>query len=167
MMMMMMIVVCLLCNRQQERVVMKMIREVMKRKSKRYPGKLGILCCPKSNTLFSSSFYFSFTLLFFFCSFCLFFFSLLTFFYFLVFLFDRIQSLSASLHSFTKQKKKGKSKMDIRGRGQQGDRKSSVAVGNKHRLGRTTKKQRRKRTGRNERSRNWAVPHGLHYLTTK
>ncbi|MCI4395166.1 hypothetical protein PGIGA_G00177340 [Pangasianodon gigas] len=64
----------------------------------------------------------------------------------------KIQSLSASLHSFTKQKKKRKSKMDFRGRSQQGDRKSSVAVGNKHRLGKTTKKQRRKRTGRKDRS---------------
>ncbi|XP_060760166.1 nucleolar protein 12 [Neoarius graeffei] len=64
----------------------------------------------------------------------------------------KIQSLSASLHSFTKQKKKKRSKMDIRGRSQQGDRKSLVAVGNKHHLGRTTKKQRRRRTGRKERS---------------
>ncbi|KAM9434260.1 nucleolar protein 12 [Clarias gariepinus] len=64
----------------------------------------------------------------------------------------KIQSLSASLHSFTKQKKKSKGKMDIRGRGQQGDRKSSVAAGNKHRLGKTTKKQRRRRTGRKDRS---------------
>ncbi|XP_017336445.1 nucleolar protein 12 [Ictalurus punctatus] len=63
----------------------------------------------------------------------------------------KIQSLSASLHTFTKQKKR-KSKKDTWGRSQQGDRKSSVAMGNKHRFGRTTKKQRRKRTGRNERS---------------
>ncbi|XP_058261169.1 nucleolar protein 12 [Hemibagrus wyckioides] len=64
----------------------------------------------------------------------------------------KIQSLSASLNSFTKQKKNRKGKQDSRGRSQQGDRKSSVAVGNKHRLGKTTKKQRRKRTGRKERS---------------
>ncbi|XP_060721211.1 nucleolar protein 12 isoform X2 [Tachysurus vachellii] len=65
----------------------------------------------------------------------------------------KIQSLSASLHCFTKQKKKKrKGNLDSRGRSQQGDRKSSVAVGNKHRLGKTTKKQRRKRTGRKGRS---------------
>lgn len=78
----------------------------------------------------------------------------------------RIQSLSASLHSFTKQKKKKRSKMDIRGRSQQGDRKSLVAVGNKHHLGRTTKKQRRRRTGRKERSADWGIPRGLLYFTS-
>ncbi|KAI5618644.1 nucleolar protein 12, partial [Silurus asotus] len=63
----------------------------------------------------------------------------------------KIQSLSASLHSFTKQKKR-KGKADTRWRNQQSDRKSSVAMGNKHRLGKTTKKQRRKRTGLRGRS---------------
>ncbi|TUN13377.1 Nucleolar protein 12 [Bagarius yarrelli] len=63
------------------------------------------------------------------------------------------KSLSASLHSFTKHKqKKRKGKIDGGGRRSAGDRKSSVAMGNKHRLGKTTKKQRRKRTGGKERS---------------
>lgn len=66
----------------------------------------------------------------------------------------KVKSLSASLQSFTKQKnKKTKGKQDFRGRGHQNsDRDSSVAAGNKRRLGRTTKKDRRRRTGRKGRS---------------
>ncbi|XP_007236223.2 nucleolar protein 12 [Astyanax mexicanus] len=66
----------------------------------------------------------------------------------------KIKSLSASLQTFTKQKKKTmKGKQDFRGRGQQSSEKdSSVAVGNKRRLGRTTKKDRRRRTGKKGRS---------------
>lgn len=66
----------------------------------------------------------------------------------------KIKSLSASLQSFTKQKKKtAKGKQDFRGRGHQSsERDSSVPAGNKRRLGRTTKKDRRRRTGRKGRS---------------
>lgn len=64
----------------------------------------------------------------------------------------KIQSLTASLHSRTKQKKnKQKRKQDVRRQHSQTDRKSSAIHDNKLRLGRTTKKQRRRRTGRNER----------------
>lgn len=64
----------------------------------------------------------------------------------------KIQSLTASLHSRTKQKKnKQKRKQDVRRQQSQTDRKSSAIHDNKLRLGRTTKKQRRRRTGRNER----------------
>ncbi|XP_066529986.1 nucleolar protein 12 [Hoplias malabaricus] len=60
----------------------------------------------------------------------------------------KIKSLSASIQVFNQQKKKRKGKQDIRGRGHQTDRNSATASGNKRRLGRTTKKERRRRTGR-------------------
>ncbi|XP_028843018.1 nucleolar protein 12 [Denticeps clupeoides] len=59
----------------------------------------------------------------------------------------KIQSLTASIHTRTKQKKNRKGKPEGRGRGRPVDRKPAVSD-NKRRLGRTSKKQRRKRTGR-------------------
>ncbi|XP_076866438.1 nucleolar protein 12 isoform X1 [Brachyhypopomus gauderio] len=63
----------------------------------------------------------------------------------------KIQSLSASLHIFTNQKRR-KGKKESRGRARQVEKSSSVVPGNKLRLGRTTKKQRRQRTSRKGRS---------------
>ncbi|KAI7804082.1 nucleolar protein 12 [Triplophysa rosa] len=63
----------------------------------------------------------------------------------------KIQSLTASIHIFTKRKRQ-KHKQESRGQHRQSDRKSSVTHENKLRLGRTTKKQRRKRTGAKGRS---------------
>ncbi|XP_026852168.2 nucleolar protein 12 [Electrophorus electricus] len=59
----------------------------------------------------------------------------------------KIQSLSTSLHTFTKQKKRNRKK-ELRGQGRHVERKSAVVPGNKLRFGRTTKKQRRQRTGK-------------------
>ncbi|KAI4887121.1 hypothetical protein NFI96_018931 [Prochilodus magdalenae] len=60
----------------------------------------------------------------------------------------KIKSLSASLNAFTKQKQRRKGKKYVRGHRSQDERNSSKSMGNKCRLGRTTKKQRRRRTGR-------------------
>ncbi|XP_017538678.1 nucleolar protein 12 [Pygocentrus nattereri] len=60
----------------------------------------------------------------------------------------KIKSLSSSLQAFTKQKKRRKGKQDVRGLRHQVERNSLNGVGNKRRLGRSTKKQRRRRTGR-------------------
>lgn len=72
----------------------------------------------------------------------------------------RIKSLTASLQAFTKQKnsRRKKGKQDARGRGHHIEKSSSVAMGSKHRVGRTTKKQRRKRTGGKGRSQDWQGP---------
>ncbi|XP_077061818.1 nucleolar protein 12 [Siphateles boraxobius] len=64
----------------------------------------------------------------------------------------KIQSLTASLNSLTKQKSnKRRSKKEMRRRNRQSDRKSSSAHDNKLRQGKSTKAQRRRQTGRNER----------------
>ncbi|XP_036422909.1 nucleolar protein 12 [Colossoma macropomum] len=61
----------------------------------------------------------------------------------------KIKSISSSLQAFTKQKKKRrKGKQDVRGSRHQVERNSLNVMGNKRRLGRSTKKQRRRRTGR-------------------
>ncbi|KAL6457413.1 hypothetical protein MHYP_G00343760 [Metynnis hypsauchen] len=61
----------------------------------------------------------------------------------------KIKSLSSSLQAFTKQKKKRrKGKQDVKGLRHQVERNSLNGVGSKRRLGRSTKKQRRRRTGR-------------------
>ncbi|KAK9978934.1 hypothetical protein ABG768_020670 [Culter alburnus] len=65
----------------------------------------------------------------------------------------KIQSLTSSLNSLTKQKRRGKrrSKKEMRRRNHQSEKKSSSTQDNKIRPGRSTKAQRRKRTGQNER----------------
>ncbi|KAA0706376.1 Nucleolar protein 12 [Triplophysa tibetana] len=63
----------------------------------------------------------------------------------------KIQSLTASISIFTKRKKQ-KHKPVSRGQHRQSDKKSAVTHENKLRLGRTTKKQRRQRTGSKGRS---------------
>ncbi|XP_026095662.1 nucleolar protein 12 [Carassius auratus] len=69
---------------------------------------------------------------------------------------EKIQRLTASLNSLTKQKKrrrKWKPKQEVRRGSRQSDWKSSSFADNKKlRQGKSTKAQRRKRTGRNERS---------------
>ncbi|XP_051741913.1 nucleolar protein 12 [Ctenopharyngodon idella] len=66
----------------------------------------------------------------------------------------KIQSLTSSLNSLTKQKRRGKrrSKKEMRRRNHQSEKKSSSTHDNKLRPGRSTKAQRRKRTGQNERN---------------
>ncbi|XP_056609191.1 nucleolar protein 12-like [Triplophysa dalaica] len=63
----------------------------------------------------------------------------------------KIQSLTASINIFTKRKRQ-KHKQDSRWQHRQSDKKSSAIHENKLRLGRTTKKQRRQRTGSKGRS---------------
>ncbi|XP_067310529.1 nucleolar protein 12 [Pseudorasbora parva] len=64
----------------------------------------------------------------------------------------KIQSLTTSLNSFTKQKKnKRRSKQEMRRKNHQSDRKLPPSH-NKLRQGRSTKAQRRRQTGRNERN---------------
>uniref|UniRef100_A0A9J8DGT3 Nucleolar protein 12 n=3 Tax=Cyprinus carpio TaxID=7962 RepID=A0A9J8DGT3_CYPCA len=69
---------------------------------------------------------------------------------------EKIQRLTASLNSLTKQKKrrrKWKPKQEVRRGSHQSDWKSSSFTNNKKlRKGKSTKAQRRKRTGRNERN---------------
>lgn len=69
----------------------------------------------------------------------------------------KIQSLTASLNSLVKQKKRRKQKrrQEAKQRSHQSDRKSSSSAfvhNNKQKQGKSTKRQRRRQTGRNERS---------------